>query len=80
MTVQFNAGDNNLGGAVDNNGGNSGVTISGNVFVDGNNGAQALQYASPYTYPQTKAGFAPVPGSVVDAGSAGALTTAGQFR
>lgn len=80
MTVRFNAGDNNLGGAVDNNGGNSGITISGNVFVDGNNGAQALQYASPYTYPQTKAGFAPVPGSGVDAGSAGALTTAGQFR
>lgn len=80
MTVQFNAGDNNLGGAVDNNGGNAGVTIAGNVFVDGNNGAQVIQYASPYTYPQTRVSFAPLPGGVVDGGNAGALTTTGQFR
>lgn len=80
MSVQFNAGDNNSGGAVDNNGGNTNVTIANNIFVDGNNGAQATQYANPYAYPQSQAAFAPVPGGTVDLGAAGALTTAGQFR
>jgi hypothetical protein len=80
MSVQFNVGDNNSGGAVDDDGGNTSTTIANNVFVDGNNGDQATEYAAPYTYPQSKASFAPVASGAIDTGSAGALTTAGEFR
>lgn len=80
MSVQFNVGDNNSGGAVDDNGGNTSTTVANNVFVDGNNGDQATEYTSPYTYPQSKASFAPVASGAIDTGSAGALTTAGAFR
>lgn len=80
MSVQFNVGDNNSGGAVDDNGGNTSTTVANNVFVDGNNGDQATEYASPYTYPQSKASFAPVASGAIDTGNAGALTTAGDFR
>ena len=80
MTVEYNAGDNNSGGVIDDNGGNTSTTIANNVFVDGNNGDQETVYVDPFVYPQTLANLAPVAGQAVDTGGAGALTTAGAFR
>lgn len=80
LTISGNVGDNNSGGVIDDDGGNTNVTITDNVFVDGDNGDQLAEYGAIYTYPQTLVAFAPVLSGVVDLGDAGALTTAGVFR
>ena len=80
VTVEGNVGDNNSGGAIDDNGGHTNTTFTNNVFVDGNSGAQTTNYANPFTYPQTLAGFAPVSGQSIDTAGAGALTTSGTYR
>jgi hypothetical protein len=78
--ISYNAGDNNQGGAVDDKGGNTNLTLTGNVFVDGNSGAQLANYNSPFTYPQSRFSFAAKVGSAVDSGAAGALNTSAAFR
>jgi hypothetical protein len=81
VTLSYNAGDNNTGGVIDiGAGGNTNLTITNNVFVDGDDGTQETVFDDPFAYPQTLSGLAPVASEAVDNGDAGALTTAGAFR
>ena len=80
MTVEGNAGDNNSGGAIDDNGGHTNTTFTNNVFVDGNSGAQTTNYVNPFVYPQLLVNMAPVSGQAVANAGAGALKTDGTFR
>ena len=79
-TVSFNIGDNNSGGAVDDNGATGTSSVVSNVFVDGNGAGITNNFPNIWTYPQRLDYFAPESGQAVDTGSAGALTTAGAFR
>ncbi len=79
-TVSYNIGDNNSGGAVDNNGATGTSSVANNVFVDGDGAGITNNFPDIWTYPQRLDYFAPASGQSVDTGSAGALTTAGAFR
>ena len=80
LRVERNAGDNNSRGAVDDKGGHSNVSVNDNFFVQGRGIGQIQTYNAPFTYPQTRVGLSPIPGSVLDSRRAGALDSRGRFR
>lgn len=82
MRIENNTGDSNFGnGTIVNDQGGHTVapTIQNNVFVDGNNGDQALAYTD-LTPIHTIAKLRPILGGVLDTGNGGGISLGGFWK